>query len=108
MCGDWRGFLGRGLVNSGRRCNGEMEVCHNLLDLFLGLLDLVSELLVGAGKVCHRLSLVGHGLSVGGDSSGYIVESFYGGSAVGFVGVCAGGGNSVVSFTFFVPQGPWL
>ena len=47
-----------------------MDVCHHLLDLFLGLLELVGELLVGAGKVCHRLSLVGRGLAVGGGSGG--------------------------------------
>ena len=44
MCGDWRGFLG--LVTYGRRCNGETEVCHHLLNLLLGLLELVGELLV--------------------------------------------------------------
>ena len=100
MCGDWRGFLGHGLVSSGRRCNREMEVCHHLLYLLLGLLELVGELLVGAGKVCHRLSLVGRGLAVGGGSGGYIVESFCGGSSVGVVGVRTGGGNSVVTFDF--------
>ena len=70
MCGDWRGFLGQGLVTSGRRCTGEMEVFHHLLDLLLGLLDLVGELLVDAGKVFHRFGLVGHGLAVGGGSCG--------------------------------------
>ena len=70
MCGDWRGFLGRGLVTSCWRCTREMEVCHNLLDLLLGLLDLVGELLVGIGKVCHRLSLVGCGLAAGGICGG--------------------------------------
>ena len=70
MCGEWRGFLGRGLVSSGRRCNREMEVCHHLLDMLLGLLELVGELLVGAGKVFHRLRLVGHGLAVSGGSCG--------------------------------------
>ena len=44
MCDDWRGFLGQGLVTSGWRCNREMEVCHYLLEL-------VGELLVGAGKI---------------------------------------------------------
>ena len=46
-----------------------MEVCHHLLDLFMGLLELVGELLVGAGKVCHHLSLDGPGLAFGGGSS---------------------------------------
>ena len=70
MCGDWRGFLGRGLVSSVRYCNGEMEVCHHMLDLLMGLLDLVGYLLVGVGKVSHRLCLVGRGLAVGGGSGG--------------------------------------
>ena len=47
-----------------------MEVCHHLLDLLMGLLELVGELLVGAGEVCHRLSLVGRDLAVGGSSGG--------------------------------------
>ena len=100
MCGDWRRFLGQGLITSGRCCNGEIEVFCHLLNLFLGLLELVGELLVGAGKVFHRLSLVGRGLAVGGGSGGYIVEILCGGSYVGVVGVRAGGGNFVVSFTF--------
>ena len=70
MCGYWCGFLGRGLVTSGRRCNREMEVFHNMLDLLLVLLELFGELLVRTGKVCHRLSLVGRGLAVGGNSGG--------------------------------------
>ena len=43
--------FGVGLVSSGKRCYGEMEVYHHLLDLLLGSLELVGELLVGAGKV---------------------------------------------------------
>ena len=70
MCRDWRGFLGRGLVYSGRRCSVEMEVCHHLLDLFLSLLELVGDLLVGDSKVFHRLSFVGPGLSGVGSSGG--------------------------------------
>ena len=70
MCGEWRGFLGRVLVTSGRLYNRDMEICHHLLDLLLGLLELVGQLMVGAGKVCHRLSLVGRGLAVGGGSGG--------------------------------------
>ena len=38
------------------------------MDLLLGLLELVGELLVGSGKVCHHLSLVGRSLAVGGGS----------------------------------------
>ena len=78
-----------------------MKVCHHLLDLLLGLLELVGELLVGDCKVCHRLSLVSRGLAVCGGSGGQLVESFCGGSSVGVVGVRAGGGNSVVTFTLF-------
>ena len=70
MCGDWRGFLGRGLVTYVRRCTGEMEVFHHLLNLLLGLLELVGELLVCASQVCHSLRLVGRGLAVGGGSGG--------------------------------------
>ena len=70
MCGNWRGFLGWGLVYSSWRYTGEMEVCHHLLDLSLGLLELFGELLVCAGKLCHRLSLVGRGLAVSGGSGG--------------------------------------
>ena len=70
MCGDWHGFLVRGLVTSVWHCTGEMEVCHHLLGLFLGLLELVGELLIVSGKVCRRLSLVGRGLAVGGGSGG--------------------------------------
>ena len=70
----------------------------------LGLLKLVGKLLVGAGKVCHRLSLVGCGLAVGGGSGGYIVESFYGGSSVGVVSVHAGRGNSIITFTFLLRE----
>ena len=51
MCDDWRGFLGRGLVTSGRRCTVEMEVCHHLLNLLLGLLELVGELMLCASQV---------------------------------------------------------
>ena len=47
-----------------------MEVFHNMLDLLLVLLELFGELLVRTGKVCHRLSLVGRGLAVGGNSGG--------------------------------------
>ena len=53
MCGAWSEFWGMGLVSSGSRCNGERKVCHRLLDLVLGLLELVGELLVGDGKVCQ-------------------------------------------------------
>ena len=98
-CGQWHGGLGRGLVSSGRHCSGEMKVCHHLLYLLVGLLELVGELLVGDSKVCHRLSLVSRGLEVGGGSGGQIVESFCGGSSVGVVGVRAGRGNTVVTFT---------
>ena len=70
MCDDWSKFLGWGMVTSGWCCTGEMQVCHNLLDFLLGLLELVGELLVGAGKVFHHLSLVGRGLAVGGGISG--------------------------------------
>ena len=66
MCGDWRGFLGRVLVTSGRHCDREMEVCHHLLDMFLGLLELVGKLMVGTVKVCHHLSLVVRGSAVAG------------------------------------------
>ena len=45
-----------------------MKVCHHLRDLLLGLLKLVGKLLVGSGKVFHRLSLVIRGFSVGGGS----------------------------------------
>ena len=45
-----------------------MKFCHHLRDLLLGLLKLVGKLLVGAGKVFHRLSLVIRGLSVGSGS----------------------------------------
>ena len=41
-----------------------------MLNILLSLLDLVGELLVGAGKVFHRLRLVGHGLAVSGGSCG--------------------------------------
>ena len=68
MCDDWRGFWGKGLVSSGRRCNGEMKVCYHLLDLLLGLLKMVGKLLVGSGKVFHRLSLVICRFSVDGGS----------------------------------------
>ena len=68
MCGDWRGFLRKGLVTSGRRCPGDMEVCHHLLNLFLGLLELVGELLVFSSQVCYFLCLVGRRLEVGGGS----------------------------------------
>ena len=91
MCGDCRGFLGRGLVTPGRRCTGEMEVCHHLLNLLLGLLELVGELLICASQVCHRFRLVDRCLAVGGGS---------GGSSVGVVCVRAGGGNSIVAFAF--------
>ena len=47
-----------------------MEDFHNLLNLLLGLLDLVGELLVCASQVCHRFRLVGRGLAVGGSSGG--------------------------------------
>ena len=70
MCGDWRGFLGQGLVTSGRRCNRKMEVFHHLLNLLLVLLELVRELLVCASQVCHRFFLVCRGLAVGGGSGG--------------------------------------
>ena len=68
MCGDWCVFLGREMVPTDRRYTREMEVCHHLLDLLLGLLELVGELLVGYAKVFHLLSLVGRGLAVGGGS----------------------------------------
>ena len=68
MCVDWCGFWGKGLVSSGRRCNGERKVFYNLLDLLLGLLELVGELLVGASNFFNRISLVGRGLAVGGGS----------------------------------------
>ena len=68
MCGEWRGFLVRGLVTSGRRCTGEMEVCHNLLNLLLGLLELMGKLLVFSSQVCHHFRLVGCCLAVGGGS----------------------------------------
>ena len=71
MCGKWRGFLGRGLVTSGRRCNGEMEVYHHLLNMLLGLLELVDELLACASRVCHRFRLVGRGLAVSRIVVGY-------------------------------------
>ena len=70
MCGDCHGVLEPGLVTSGRRCNGVMEVCHNLLDMLMGLLELIGELLVGTLKFCHRLNLVGRGLAVGGGGGG--------------------------------------
>ena len=47
-----------------------MEVFHHLLNLLLGLLELVDELLVCAGQVCYRFHLVGRGLEVGGGSGG--------------------------------------
>ena len=96
MYGDWHEFLGRGLVTSGRRCTGGMEVCRHLLNLLLGLLELVGKLLVCASQVCHRFRLVGRGLVVGG----YIVERFCGGSSMGVFCVRTGGGNSVVAFAF--------
>ena len=68
MCCDWRRFLGRGLVTSGRRCTGEMEIFHNFLNLLLGLLELVGELLICASQVCHRFRLVGCYLAVVGGS----------------------------------------
>ena len=64
------GVWGGGLLSSGRRCNREMKVCYHLMNLLLGLLELVGELLVGAVKVCHRLSLFSRGLAVGGGSGG--------------------------------------
>ena len=70
MCGDWRRFLGCGRVPTGRRCTREMEVCHHLLDLLLGLLKLVGDLLVVAGEVFHLLSLIGRGLAVSNGSGG--------------------------------------
>ena len=57
-----------GAVSSGRRCTRDMKFCHHLRDMLLGLLKLVGKLLVGAGKVFHRLSLVIRGLSVGSGS----------------------------------------
>ena len=59
MCSDWCGFLGRGLVTSVRSCPREMEVCHHLFNLMLGLLELVGKLLICASQVCHHLHLVG-------------------------------------------------
>ena len=53
-----------------------MEVFHNLLNLLLGLLELLVELLVCASHIFHRFRLVGRGLAVSGGSGGYIVESF--------------------------------
>ena len=41
-----------------------------MLNLLLGLLELVGELLVCASQVCHRFRLVGRGLAVGGGSGG--------------------------------------
>ena len=70
MSGDWRGFWGHGLVPTGRRCTGEMEVFHRLLTLMLGRLELVGELLVCASQVCHRFRLVGRSLEFGGGSGG--------------------------------------
>ena len=70
MCGNWHGVLGWGLVTSDRRCTGEMEVFHHLLNLVLGLLELVGELLVCASQVCHRFRLVGRRLAVDGGSGG--------------------------------------
>ena len=102
MCGDWRGFLGRGLVTSGRCCAGEMESFHHFLNFLLGLLELVGELLVCASQVCHRFRLVGCFLAVGGGSGCYIVKSFCGGSSVGIVCVRTDGGNSIVTFAFLL------
>ena len=70
MCGDWRGFLGRGSVTSGRRCTGEMDFFHHLLNLLLDLLELVGKMLVWASQVFQRFCLVGRGLEVGGGSGG--------------------------------------
>ena len=70
MCGDWRGFWGCGRVPTGRRCTREMEVCHHLLYLFLGLLELVGKLLIGVSEVFHLLSLIGRGLAVRDGSGG--------------------------------------
>ena len=72
MCGDWRGFLGQGLVTSGRCCTGEMDIFHHFLNLLLGLLELVGDLLVCASQVCRRFRLVVFYLGVGGGSGCYI------------------------------------
>ena len=76
-----------------------MKVCHHLLDLLLGLFEMVSELLVVNSKVCHSLSLVSRCLVVGGGRGGQIVDSFCVSSSVGLVGVRANAGNSVFTFT---------
>ena len=68
MYGNWRGFLGRRLVTSDRRCTGEMEIFHHFLNLLLGLLELVGKFQVCARQVCHRFCLVGCCLAVGGGS----------------------------------------
>ena len=47
-----------------------MEVFHHLLNLLLGLLELVGKLLICASQVYHRLRWVGRGLAVGGGSGG--------------------------------------
>ena len=77
-----------------------MDVFHHLLNMLLGLLELVGKLLVCASQVCHRFRLVGRSLEFGGGSGGYIVESFYSGSSVGVVCIRSGGGNSIVSLAF--------
>ena len=71
-----------------------------MLNLLLGLLELVGELLVCASQVFHCLRLVVRGLAVRGSSGGYIVESFCGGSSVGVVCVRTGRGNSSAAFDF--------
>ena len=40
------------------------------MNLLLGLLELVGELLVCTSQVCYRFLLVGRGLAVGGGSGG--------------------------------------
>ena len=70
------------------------------MNLLLGLLELVGELLVCASQVFHCLRLVVRGLAVRGSSGGYIVEIFFGGSSVGVVCVRTGGGNSIAAFAF--------
>ena len=73
----WRGYVrrlaqvfGAGVGNFWQALYQGDGCFHYLLNLFLGLLDLVGKLLVWARQVCHRFCLVGRGLEVGGGSGG--------------------------------------